>query len=197
MSRIPELNGLVLAGGRSTRMGQDKGLIDWHGQPQREYMADLLTPYCQKIFISCRADQEEEIQQGGYSALRDIHTESGPLGAILSAFEQDRNTAWLVIACDLPLMDKQHLDLLCTHRNPAVMATAFTGADGLPEPLIAIWEPSAYLILKASLAAGLLSPRSSLLKNEITLLSPVHQRALSNVNSPEETAEIRKFLGSE
>jgi molybdopterin-guanine dinucleotide biosynthesis protein A len=196
MSRIPELNGLVLAGGRSTRMGQDKGLINWHGKPQREYMADLLMPYCQKVFISCRADQKEEIEQGGYSALHDIHTDSGPLGAILSAFEQNENAAWLVVACDLPLMDKQHLEFLCAHRNQAVMATAFAGTDGLPEPLITIWEPTAYPVLKTSLTAGLLSARSALLKNEITLLSPVHQRALSNVNSPEETAEIRKFLGS-
>ncbi|MGY0037154.1 NTP transferase domain-containing protein [Pedobacter sp. NJ-S-72] len=196
MSRVPELNGLVLAGGRSTRMGQDKGLINWHGKPQREYMADLLKPYCQKVFISCRADQKEEIEQGGYAALHDNYTDSGPLGSILSAFEQDENTAWLVVACDLPLMDKQHLDYLSTHRNPALMATAFAAANGLPEPLIAIWEPLAYPILKASLTTGLLSARSALLKNEITLLNPVHQRALSNVNSPEETAEIRKFLGA-
>lgn len=193
MSRVPELNGLVLAGGRSTRMGQDKGLINWHGKPHREYMADLLLPYCQKVFISCRADQKEEIEQGGYAALQDIYTDSGPLGAILSAFEQDKNAAWLVVACDLPLMDKQHLDFLCAHRNPAVMATAFAGTAGLPEPLITIWEPSAYPIVKTALTAGFFSARVVLLKNEITLLSPVYQEALSNVNTPKEMSEIRKL----
>lgn len=196
MSRIPELNGLVLAGGRSTRMGQDKGLINWHGKPQREYMADLLAPYCQKVFISCRADQKGEVEQRNYAALPDLYTDSGPLGAILSAFEQNKNTAWLVIACDLPLLDKLHLDLLFAHRNTAVMATAFAGTDGLPEPMITIWEPFAYPLIKDSLTAGSFSARSILLKNEITLLSPADQHALSNVNRPGDTTEIIRFLAS-
>ena len=53
------LYGLVLAGGRSTRMGQDKSLISYHGKAQREYMADLLGQWCSRTFISCRGDQVE------------------------------------------------------------------------------------------------------------------------------------------
>ncbi|WP_052496050.1 NTP transferase domain-containing protein [Pedobacter lusitanus] len=193
MSRVPELYGLVLAGGKSTRMGRDKGLINWYDKPQREHVADLLKSYCQQIFISCRAEQQKEIEQDGYTPLADFYKDSGPLGGILSAFKQNKDAAWLVVACDLPLIDRQHLDYLCAQRNPAVMATAFTGTDGLPEPLVTIWEPSASPVLTASLEKGLSSPRNVLLRNEITLLKPFHQMVLSNVNSRDEAEKIRKM----
>ena len=45
----PELYGLVLAGGKSTRMGHDKSIITWHGIEQHYYMADMLKNICKKI----------------------------------------------------------------------------------------------------------------------------------------------------
>lgn len=81
----PQLNGLVLAGGQSLRMGQDKGAINWHGKPQREYVADLLQPVCNEVFISCRPEQQHNLQ-GDYPTLPDRFTGLGPFGAILSAF---------------------------------------------------------------------------------------------------------------
>ena len=57
----PVLNGLVLAGGKSVRMGFDKTLIEWHGKEQRDFMADTLKGICNDVFISCRADQQQEI----------------------------------------------------------------------------------------------------------------------------------------
>jgi len=66
----PEINGLVLAGGKSQRMGFDKGAVNWHGKEQRYYMADLLKSLCNSVFISCRADQKNEINSN-YSSLAD------------------------------------------------------------------------------------------------------------------------------
>ncbi|MDQ6610064.1 MAG: NTP transferase domain-containing protein, partial [Bacteroidota bacterium] len=59
----PVLNGLVLAGGRSVRMKQDKGLLHWHGKEQRYYMADLLQQCCAEVFISCRQEQAQNISE--------------------------------------------------------------------------------------------------------------------------------------
>ena len=100
----PLLNGLVLAGGKSVRMGYDKGIISWHGKEQQYYLADLLQSLCNDVYISCRLDQQKEIDNK-YQTLPDTFTNLGPFGAILSAFREKPDTAWLVVACDLPLLD--------------------------------------------------------------------------------------------
>ncbi len=200
LRKTPPVNGLVLAGGRSLRMGRDKGEIAWHGKPQREYAADLLRPICSEIFISCRANQAAEIETA-YPTLPDTFAELGPYGAILSAFRHNPNTAWLVVACDLPLLDAATLDFLLNNRQPRRVATAFQSPhDQMPEPLIAIWEPKSYAVLLSFLAQGYSCPRKVLLNSDALILSVPNPAALTNVNTPEEglslkfeSSKVRKF----
>src|SRR3954469_8700324 len=118
---VPPLNSLVLAGGKSVRMGYDKSSIAWHGKEQRYYMADLLKQFCHNVFISCRAEQQNEIESN-YKTLPDTFIDLGPYGAILSAFREKPGTAWLVVASDLPLLDPNALQLLIEHRNSSAVA---------------------------------------------------------------------------
>jgi molybdenum cofactor guanylyltransferase len=191
----PPLYGLVLAGGHSKRMGTDKGLIDYHGKPQREYMADMLNPWCESVFISCRADQLADIPSP-YRGLPDSFLDLGPFGAILSAFRAYPDAAWLVVACDLPLLDSTTLQYLIQHRNPSRLATAFRSPDNaFPEPLITIWEPKAYPTLLQFMAQGYACPRKVLINTNTHLLQAPDTRVLTNVNSPEEKAAIIKDAG--
>lgn len=186
------MNGLVLAGGRSTRMGEDKGLIKWHHKEQRYHVADLIAPFCEAVFISCRADQAASMDPG-YRLIMDEEENAGPLGAILSAFHQDNTRAWLVLACDLPLIDHTTLQFLVSHRNPTAHATTFRSPhDGLPEPLITIWEPSALSLLEPAFADGKRCPRKVLLNNVITLLDAPQPLAMANANTPEDREKIRQ-----
>ena len=107
--QTPKLNGLVLAGGKSTRMGKDKGSLDYHGKPQREFMADLLSQFCEETYISVR---ENQVVQSEYKLLEDTFVGLGPFGAIASAMRNNPNTSWLVVACDLPLLDEKTLNFL-------------------------------------------------------------------------------------
>jgi len=56
-----KIYGLVLSGGKSTRMGEDKGLISYHGIPQRDHLYQLLNQDCDTTYLSIREDQKEEI----------------------------------------------------------------------------------------------------------------------------------------
>lgn len=185
----PLLYGLVLAGGKSTRMGRDKGLIDYHGKPQREYVFEMMEKVCEKTFLSFREGQENE---SNLPVLHDTFTGLGPFGAMLSAFRKHPNQAWLVVACDLPLLDKKTLDYLVKNRNPSKLATAFYNPEtDFPEPLITIWEPRSYPILYQFLAQGYSCPRKILINSEIELIKIEGTEVLKNVNNPEELAEVK------
>ena len=180
-----EIRGLVLAGGFSKRMGQDKGLISYHGIPHRIYLYHLLKRAgLSQVHISCRTDQIEELHE--FRPLADAFTPAGPMAALLTAFEENAHVAWLVLACDLPLMDLQTVQYLISHRDPSKIATAFRSPeDNFPEPLIAIWEPASQALLMDSYQKGKLSPRKVMLHHEICLLDAPNPQMLSNVNDPE------------
>lgn len=190
----PKLNGLVLAGGKSMRMGFDKGSINWHGKEQRYYLADMLKSFCKEIFISCREEQKEEITEG-YGTLTDSFLNLGPMGAMLSAFRAQPDSAWLVVAADLPLLDEATIQYLINNRNAASIATAYKNAhDDFPEPLITIWEPKSYPALLSFLAQGYSCPRKVLINCDTTLLKAPSPSALTNVNTPEELERIKGLL---
>jgi len=188
------INGLVLAGGKSERLGYDKTIINWHGKPQKYYLADLMRPFCKEVYISCRAGQKEEIDFG-YPTLEDTFTELGPYGAILSAFRHNPNAAWLVIASDLPLIDKETISYLIEHRVIRCIASTYESPfDGLPEPLLTIWEPKSYGILLHFLAEGISCPRKVLIHNNTAVLKAAESYKLENVNTGVEVEKIKRIL---
>jgi len=190
----PVLDGLVLAGGKSERMGFDKGGVNWYGKEQRYHVADLLRPFCKDIFISCRADQRPEIDVR-YSTLPDTFTGLGPYGAILSAFRERPDNAWLVVACDLPLLSEKTLQHLTDSRDTSSIATAYQSSfDDFPEPLITIWEPKSYPVLLSFLSQGYSCPRKVLINSDITLLKAPHPDELTNVNAPEDLEKAKLLL---
>jgi len=188
------LNGLVLAGGMSTRMGRNKALMKWHDKEQQYYVADMLMNHCEDVFISCRKEQAKDLNSK-YKSLPDTFFDVGPLGGILSAFQSQPGKAWLVVACDLPLINEETLQFIITNRNTTNIATTYKNPfDGLPEPLMTIWEPESYQVLLTSLENKVTSPRAILMKNEITMLQAPYPEAMLNVNTPEDAAEISKIL---
>jgi molybdopterin-guanine dinucleotide biosynthesis protein A len=190
----PLLNGLVLAGGKSIRMGSDKGLMEWHGKEQRYYMADILKNLCNDVFISCRAEQEHEIDSN-YKTLADAFTKLGPYGAILSAFREQPDYAWLVAACDLPLLDIDTLQYLIQHRNSSSIATTFESPDdGLPEPVITIWEPKSYPVYLSFLSLGDTCPRKVLRNNDVNVIKVLNAEALINVNTSADADKVKEIL---
>ncbi|MCE4064163.1 NTP transferase domain-containing protein [Chryseobacterium gleum] len=191
---VPKLNGLVLAGGKSQRMGSPKDKMNWHGKEQRYYAADLLASFCDEVFISCRQDQLENFDPD-YNALTDTFLNMGPFGGILSALRSQRDAAWLVVACDLPLLDEKSLEFLIENRNIEKAATTYESPfDGLPEPLITIWEPKSYPLLLNFLGSGITCPRKVLINSDTLILKPGNPDSLMNVNTPEDRERAQEIL---
>ena len=190
----PKLNGLVLVGGKSERMGKDKGLIEYHGVPQREYLYHLLDNFTENTFISCRPDQAPEFD-GKFQVIQDSISGLGPFGAILSAFREYPNQAWIVVACDLPLVSESTIMELIEGRNPSKIATTFFNPETkFPDPLITIWEPKAYPALLHFLSLGYSCPRKVLINSNTEILKASDETALLNANSQEDYEKVMELL---
>ena len=190
------LKGLVLSGGRSTRMKQDKAVLAYGGQTQLDRAMQLLRGKVSAAFVSVRADQANEPARARYAQVVDGDGVQGPIAGIRAAQAADPQAAWLVLACDLPQLDAATLDTLIARRDPARTATAFRSShDGLPEPLCAIFEPHSAPLLEAFLATGRNCPRKFLLNSDTLLLDQPNPQALDNVNTPEEFSAASSQLG--
>ncbi len=192
--QVPPIIGVVLTGGKSERMGQDKGLINYHGLSQREYLYHLLDGFTEKTFMSCRPDQKSEYD-GKFMVIPDSISGLGPFGALLSAFREYPNHALLVVACDIPLIDREAINALIYSRNPSKIATAFFNQEtNFPDPLLTIWEPKAYLHLLQFLGLGYSCPRKVLINCNTEIIKPANENWLLNANDPEEYRRVVEIL---
>lgn len=141
--------GVVLAGGRSTRLGQDKVRLrlPGDGRDMLARTADLLAACTDGVVISCRAPDagEETLALPGIRSIPDAEPGLGPLGGVWSALRELRQPI-LVLSCDLPFMDVPTLRRLIDARGarpPEALMTTFQQAEtGFIEALVAVYEPA-------------------------------------------------------
>ena len=179
-----DINGLILAGGYSTRMGTDKGLLVYHDRPQREFLFNLLTRHCRAVYVSCRTEQHVPLH---LNPIIDFYDLPGPLNGIMSAFRLNANTAWLTIAVDMPYINDETIEVLLSRRDRTKLATCFYNPQtNQPEPLLSLWESEAHSFLMKFVDAGNFSPRDFLKRHPVNLITPPDERILMNFNSPED-----------
>jgi molybdopterin-guanine dinucleotide biosynthesis protein A len=193
----PDLYGLVLTGGRSRRMQRDKAGLQYAGKSQLERAMELLTPLVTRCFVSVRPDQLNDPQRAAYDTITDIKPDLGPMGGIHAALHSYPDHAWLILACDLPFLDRATLQHLIAQRASTRVATAYRSRfDGQPEPLCAIFEPRSLQIIEQSLAQDQQCPRGLLSRSDVKLLDLPNPQALDNINTGEEYAAATAALGA-
>jgi molybdopterin-guanine dinucleotide biosynthesis protein A len=194
---------LVLVGGKSTRMGQDKSELNYFGKPQKQVAKELLennnleTYYSVRSFHQAQGNNERtnvissEVEK---SQIPDTFYNLGPFGGICSAFQKNPNTAWFVLATDVPFVNDEVIQLLLKHRNPSKTATAIKGkSKDFVEPLITIYEPKAYPILLQYLAQGYSCPRKMLINSDVEIIE-IDDNLIRNINTPEEFIEAKNEI---
>lgn len=188
MTASPPLRGLVLAGGRSSRMGTDKAsLVHPDGRTLAVRCRDLLLEAgCESVVISLRHDQQIPPGLEGMEIVRDPAGESGgPMTGIVSGMRQDPGADWLVLACDLPRLDLKTLSHLIASRLPEEKFLAYRSEfDDLPEPLCTLYTRASLPLMEEALAENFRYPRKILIRHHSRVLEPVTPRALDNANTP-------------
>lgn len=191
---LPPLYGLVLAGGHSVRMGQDKGLLVYHGIAQVLWLRELLCRLCAGVYVSVNARQRAVHPYAGLPVVVDVRAEGGPAIGLLSAWEAFPESAWLAVGVDLPFVDERLLAQLVEARRPGSLAAAFRQPDGILEPVCTLWEPAARAVLAERLAAADGSLRRMLEAGPTVEVPLADPRVLRSINTPQEYRDARARL---
>lgn len=185
-----DVSALILSGGQSSRMGEEKRLINYHGKTQEQYLFDLLSNYFSAVYVSINQNQTTDLP---YIQDLDLPIKS-PMVGIVSAFNHNPDSAWLVVACDMPFVDEKTIKFLLKHRNPVKYATTFENLEEhFPEPLLTIYEPKIFPKLQEAINEGKKSPMKVLQNLDVELLQNFDNQWITNINTVEERIAINNF----
>ena len=190
--------GLVLAGGRSTRMGEDKAFVSLEGRPLIAHVLDNLHRQVDALAISANGDASRDAAFGApvlADALGD--RDAGPLAGIVAGLAYAEREGWPLVAtapCDAPFAPPNYVSRLTEALAASSVPAALVESPSGLEPLFALWRVVALPSLRAYLAEGGRSPRAVL-----TSLGAVRvhfgladdAEAFANLNGPAELEQAR------
>jgi molybdopterin-guanine dinucleotide biosynthesis protein A len=130
------ITGILLAGGQSRRMGNDKGMIGVGGRPLYQYPLKVLGQICDKVLIStCRGSDYQE----KYPVLCDEIPGKGPIGGICTCLKKSVTDLNIVLSCDMPMINKELLEYLVEKCTGYDMAVPVHERD-ITEPLCGVYR---------------------------------------------------------
>lgn len=190
--------GVILAGGKSRRLGRDKAWLTFFGQPLLCRVAAVLSQITGAVVVSGRDPSAFSLDAPWIpDAIRD----QGPAGGILTVLTAVGRSC-LVVSCDLPFLDEDTLFRLVEAwrgRGPDVLMTSYRMAEtGYLESLVAIYEPEAIPRMRACLAReerrlSAMFPEHCRLHLDYHQTDPNEARAFFNVNAPPDLTLAKKM----
>jgi molybdopterin-guanine dinucleotide biosynthesis protein A len=187
---------ILLAGGRSERMGRDKALLPIHGTTLLEHNIALLQTLAQEVVVVTDAPDRYQLTFGRVVA--DIYPDSGPVGGIVTGLRTLGEGSHLVVACDMPALDPDVLAFLQKAVTPDVDAVVPKIA-GQWEPLCAVYRHTAEPRLQQFLETGGRSARQALTTLRIRRVDETALRRLdpdlrcfTNLNTPQDLAHFQQ-----
>jgi len=202
--------GIVLAGGKSRRMGRDKAVIDFDGMTLlRRAVVAFEDAGVSPILVVGRTELPEDLRR--VRAIDDRQPGSGPLGGIvsglLSILEADADAGQagetapglapgaLVLACDLPFIDAPAVATLLERAHASPHAPGVLGHDGeRPQPLFALIRPASFPAIIDAFNNGVFSPMGIFTELGFTAAPVIDDGRLGDVDTPEELAGAQRRL---
>jgi len=178
--------GFVLAGGRSTRMGQDKALLPCKGGTLVEKVAAAVRGAAGNVVLVGNPSQYSYL---GYPVIEDIFPGRGPLSGIHAALSFSSAEWNLVLACDMPEVTSEFLGIIL-RRAAAGDADAVlpTGPSGRPEPLCAAYHLRSLETIGSALRSGVSKVTDGLCGLNLDIWPVADSRYFHNLNTPQEWA---------
>ena len=199
------ITGIILAGGQSRRMGQNKALLPAPGRAQItfvEHLAALLLPLCAETLLVTR-DETSAADYAGLTGTRivtDLIPGGGPLMGLYSGLRATSTSHAIVLAVDMPFVQPAMLSyLLSLPRQEAIIVPV---VNGVPQVLFAIYPRGILPIIEARLREGRRDPRSLLNAAPVAYLDEARLRQIEptlhsfvGVNTPQELRDAKNEAG--
>ena len=144
------VTGIILCGGRSTRMGLPKAFLPFEGKTIIENLLDRFNCLFDEVFLV--TNEPESFSHLSVNVVKDILPYRGPLCGILSGLLVASNTHAFVVACDMPLVDKKVIRQMCSQRHDADVLV-LSHENGV-EPLLGLYAKSCIKSLEEALFSG-------------------------------------------
>jgi molybdopterin-guanine dinucleotide biosynthesis protein A len=208
---IKDCTALILAGGDSRRMGQDKAALVLDGKTLLEHVTATMQQVFPKVIVSVRQLRSGvEVPQ-----VCDEQEAGGPLAGLIAGLVQ-ADTPWVfAVACDMPFVNARVIEKLAEFRYAALSLPLDGGGDGIsgcqavvpivggyPQPLAAFYAASALLAMRESLATGDRSLRGTLEKLEVCYVSEaqlrecdLQLRSFFDLDTPQDFQAAQKLNG--
>lgn len=188
MRKRSDILGVILAGGKSSRMGTEKALLLLEGIPLVQHVARTLASIFRDVAII--GGDRRKFDFLNLPMIPDVFEGSGPLGGIHAALSHSQPRSTFVLSCDTPFVPSQLVTYVLAHEQSA--PTRIVSVDGVPQPLCGLYDPSCLSVMELDLRGGKNSVVKTLqeIAHSIIPVTPdlpfYTSHMLRNLNRPED-----------
>ncbi len=183
------ITAIILAGGKSRRMGSDKGLVPLNGKPMVQHVIEKAQSVAGRVMI---ITNQSGYRHFGVPTYSDLIQDKGPLGGIYTGLHYSKTDYNLVLSCDIPLVPVSFLNKLANYRGNG--CAYIPVHEGRQQPLCAVYKKEIVSRIKLSIEAGELSMHKFLTKIntvfiDISDYETEYENWFANLNTPNELQE--------
>lgn len=185
------MNAIIIAGGHSSRMGRDKGLLEYNGKPMIQYVIDAVSPHADRVML---ITQNPLYKRFGLEIFADLVPDLGPAGGIYTALHISEAASNMILSCDIPLITTSTLQFIKDQHNSYDISLA--ALHNKPEPLIGIYEKHCFekwnsLIAQKNSAVHEMIKQFNTQLIEMELMEGFNPKEFTNVNTQLELENLK------
>lgn len=186
-----EVSAYIIAGGKSSRMGTDKGLLTFKNETFVQRIWNILQTISTSVFV---ITSNKKYSTLGLTIIEDIFPEKGPVGGIHTALHHSVNENVIIISCDAPFVSVEFWEWLLQEHQKSNAEITFPALADKDCPLVGIYTKSLENVFYQAVQNDQLKLRSliSQLKCNVVNVPTKFEHNLYNINTPEEYQKLVK-----
>jgi molybdenum cofactor guanylyltransferase len=186
-----KITAILLAGGKSQRMGTDKGLLDLNGKSFIKHICDALQPIVGSNILIVSGNKKYDAL--GFSRVEDIIENKGPVGGLYTALKESKTKVNLVLSVDVPMVSTELLNWLIANHDESYMVTQTKSGDKT-NPLIGVYDRSMRIVFGEHIAGNQLKLLNIIedVKHQTIEVPEKWSNQTQNINTQEEYQNLIK-----